>query len=93
MHLYMYIYVCVYMFVYVSIYVHVCAGIYVCMLSACKSFSSGGDPLGVVAKALDIDILESEFKITSRYYIHFRTNTLGEDMSPLFGPLAQKWLK
>ena len=28
----------------------------------------------------------SEFVLQSRYYVHFRTNTLGKDMNPLILP-------
>ena len=32
---------------------------------------------GVMVKAMDCEILVSEFVLQSRYYVHFRTNTLG----------------
>ena len=34
-----------------------------------------------VANMLDCDIVISEFKLQSRYYIHFRSNTLGKGMN------------
>ena len=34
-------------------------------------------------KAMDCGIVVSEFVFQSRYYVHFRANTLGKDMSPL----------
>ena len=37
----------------------------------------------VVAKALDWEIVVSEFEPQSCYYIHFRTNILGKSMNPL----------
>ena len=43
----------------------------------------GGCPRGVMVKALDCGIVVSEFELQSRYYVHFRTNTLGKVMSPL----------
>ena len=43
--------------------------------------------LGVlVVKAMDCGIVESEFELQSRYYVHFQTNTLGKDMNPLILP-------
>ena len=41
----------------------------------------GSWPRGVMVKAMDCKIVESEFE--SRYYVHFRTNTLGKGMNPL----------
>ena len=37
-----------------------------------------GSLLGVVVNFLGWDIVVSEFKLQSRYYVHFRTNTLGK---------------
>ena len=37
----------------------------------------------VVANVLDFDIVVNEFELQSRYYVHFRTNTLGKDINPL----------
>ena len=31
--------------------------------------------------AMDCEIVVSEFEIQSRYYVHFRTNTLGKGMN------------
>ena len=39
--------------------------------------------MGVMAKELDCSLKVSEFKLHSRYYIHFWTNTLGNSMNPL----------
>ena len=36
-----------------------------------------------VANMMDCDIVVSEFKLQSNYYIHFRTNTLGKGMNSL----------
>ena len=36
---------------------------------------------GVMVKAMDFGIVVCEFKIQSRYYVHFRTNTLGKGMN------------
>ena len=41
---------------------------------------------GVMVKVLDSEIVVSEFKLQSRYYVHFRTNTLGQSMNPLIFP-------
>ena len=38
-------------------------------------------PHGVMVKAKDNGILVSESKLQSRYYVHFRTNTLGKGMT------------
>ena len=37
---------------------------------------------GVMVKTMDYGIVVSEFKLQSRYYVHFRTNTLGKGMNP-----------
>ena len=42
-----------------------------------------GCPRGVMVKAIDSGIVVSEFVLQSRYYVHFRTNTLGKGMNPL----------
>ena len=42
-----------------------------------------GCPRGVMAKTLDYVIVVSEFEVQSRYYGHFRTNTLGKGMNAL----------
>ena len=39
-----------------------------------------GCPRGVMVKAMDYGILVSEFELHSRYYVHFRINSLGKDM-------------
>ena len=41
---------------------------------------------GVMVKEMDCGIVVSEFEPQSRYYVHFRTNTLGKVMNPLFLP-------
>ena len=43
-------------------------------------------PRGVMVKALDCRIVVSEFKLQSRCYVHFRTNTLGKGMNSLIPP-------
>ena len=39
-----------------------------------------GCPRGVMVKAMDCGIVLSEFELQSRYYVHFRANTLGKGM-------------
>ena len=36
-----------------------------------------------MVKAMDCGIVVSEFELQSRYYFHFRSNTLGKGMNPL----------
>ena len=45
-----------------------------------------GCPRGVMIKAMDCEIVVSEFVLQSRYYVHFRPNTLGKGMNPLILP-------
>ena len=45
-----------------------------------------GCPRGVMVKAMDCGIVVREFVLQSRYYIHFRANTLGKGMNPLILP-------
>ena len=47
---------------------------------------SGGCPRGVMFKAMDCGIVIREFVLQSRYYVHFRANTLGKGMNPLILP-------
>ena len=46
----------------------------------------GGCPRGVMVKAMDCGIVVREFVRQSRYYVHFRANTLGKGMNPLILP-------
>ena len=46
----------------------------------------GRCPCGVMVKAMDREIVVSEFVLQSRYNAHFRTNTLGKGMNPLILP-------
>ena len=45
-------------------------------------------PRGVMVKAMHCGIVVREFVLQSRYYIHFRANTLGKGMNPLILPPA-----
>ena len=35
---------------------------------------------------MDLDIVISDFELKSRYYVYFRTNTIGIDMNSLIPP-------
>ena len=48
--------------------------------------SFGGGPLSVVVNVLDCDIIISEFKLQSYYYVHFWIKTLGKSENPLILP-------
>ena len=45
-----------------------------------------GYPRGVMVKAMDCGIVVREFVPQSRYYVHFRANTIGKGMNPLILP-------
>ena len=45
-----------------------------------------GCPRGAMFKAMDYGIVVREFVLQSRYYVHFRANTLGKAMNPLILP-------
>ena len=47
-----------------------------------------GCPRGVIVKAMNCGIVVREFVLQSRYYVHFRANTLGKGMNPLILPPA-----
>ena len=44
-------------------------------------FSIRGCPRGVMVKVMDCGIVVREFVLQSRYYVHFRANTLGKGMN------------
>ena len=48
----------------------------------------GGCPRGVMVKAMNCGIVVREFVLQSRYYVHFRANTLGKGINPLILPPA-----
>ena len=56
------------------------------MLYSHKHYIYKGCPRGVMVKAMDCGIVVSEFVLQSRYYVHFRANTLGKGMNPLILP-------
>ena len=39
-----------------------------------------------MVKAMDCEIVVSEFVFQSRYYVHFRANTFGKGMKPIILP-------
>ena len=45
-----------------------------------------GCPRGVMVKAIDCGIVVREFVLESRYYVHFRANTVGKGMNPFILP-------
>ncbi len=45
-------------------------------------------PRGVMVKAMNCGIVVREFVLQSRYYDHFRANTIGKGMNPLILPPA-----
>ena len=46
----------------------------------------GGGLHSVMVKAMNCEIVVSEFVLQSHYYVHFRENTLGKGMKPLILP-------
>ena len=50
----------------------------------------GRCPCGVMVKVMNSGILVREFVLQSRYYVHFRANTLGKGVNPL---IPQLWVK
>ena len=53
-----------------------------------KQITLHGCPRGVMVKAMNCGIVVREFVLHSRYYVHFRANTLGKGMNPLILPPA-----
>ena len=51
-----------------------------------KPFLGEWCPRGVMVKAMDCGIVVSEFKLQSRYYVHFQANALGKGMNHLILP-------
>ena len=45
-----------------------------------------GDPRSLLTNVLDFNIVVIEFKLKSRYFVHFRTNNLGNGMEPFILP-------
>ena len=59
---------------------------HLCWSTSKKLHSFGGCPRGVMVKAMACGIVVREFVLQSRYYVHFRANTLGKGMNPLILP-------
>ena len=61
-----------------------------CVISLLQviTFNIWGCPRGVMVKAVNCGIVVREFVLQSRYYVHFRANTLGKGMNPLILPPA-----
>ena len=49
-----------------------------------------GCPRSVMIKALDCEIVISEFELQACYYVYFRTNNLGKAWTHLSSPLLVK---
>ena len=63
------------------------------MVIGCPPISNSSNLLyqvfdGVMVKARNCGIVVREFVLQSRYYVHFRANTLGKGMNPLILPPA-----
>ena len=62
--------------------------LYVRLSSRPLGHQAEGCPRGVMVKAMHCGIVVREFVLQSRYYVHFRANTLGKGMNPLILPPA-----
>ena len=60
--------------------------IFCLILSFLSSYTVNNNKRGVMVKAMDCEIVVREFVLQSRYYVHFRANTLGKGMNPLILP-------
>ena len=69
-------------------HVYIYVYMYVCMYTHTHTHIYGERrvPCGVMVKVMDYGIVVSEFVLQSRYYVHFRANTLGKGMNPLILP-------
>ena len=54
--------------------------------SSWSSYLCRGCPRGVMVKAMDCGIVVREFVLQSRYFVHFRANTLRKGMNPPYPP-------
>ena len=84
--------------IYLSIYLSIYHVMYVCMFVCIPTVHIYLSiyhilcPRGVMVKAMNCGIVVREFVLQSRYYVHFRANTLGKGMNPLILPPAMgKW--
>ena len=93
-YIYIYIFVCV--FIHMNIYTYINTCIYLYIERECLRIMllwldkilkiHRRCPRGVMVKAMDCGIVVSEFVLQSRYYVHFRTNTLAKGMNSLIFP-------
>ena len=80
-------------FFFINTYVRVCSVkcicvcvAYMCVCWVVRIYVCGGCPRGVMVKAMDCGVIVSEFVLQSRYYVHFRANTLGKVTNPFILP-------
>ena len=59
---------------------------YIDLVGFYSTLTIGGRFRGVMVKAMDCGIVVREFVLQSRYYVHFRANTLGKSMNPFILP-------
>ena len=88
---YIYIYIYIYIYVYIY-YIYILSFLLIVdgnfslkndEFRDKSNYSNRGCSRGAVVKALDCGIVVREFVPQSRYYVHFRANTLGKGISPL----------
>ena len=65
---------------------HIFVYVYVCSYITRRPIWISRCPRGVIVKAMDCGIVVREFVLQSRYYVHFRANTLGKGMNTLILP-------
>ena len=70
-----------YIYIYIYIYTHTHTTMFIYFYKKIRV----GCPRGVMVKAMDCEIVR-EFKLQSRHYVHFWTNTLRKGMNPLIFP-------
>ena len=69
-------------FIYLSIYII----IIMIIITILQSIALAITPRGVMVKTMDCRIVVCELVLQSRYYVHFRANTLGKGMNPFIHP-------
>ena len=81
------------MYIYTLVHTHIHTHTYIYGHSAKRTpFNSNQhdkarSPLGVVVNVLNFDIVVSDLKLQSRYYVHFQTNTLKKSINSLISPV------
>ena len=75
-----------YNYVIIRICIGLCLVLFEIIVAIAKSNNILGCLRGVMVKAMDCGIVVSEFLLQSRYYFHFRANTLRKGMKPLILP-------